>query len=289
MPRGMEGARIGLFPGPGRDRPARRGLRSSLRRRPPTRLSPDSTRRPLLTPSGRGRRHSGQASPSPPRFNGRRALSRPLKTELPRTSTRSLPQFLGEGQPREQSVAPESALPSRPVNVWTLIEGTAAGFPGLAIAGKGPGRVAGHRHGRHAGHRPGQGAAPTRKKGTAPSTGAWCANSRECLAMLLHSGNAGSNTFADHREYWPRQSGRFPPRSRNKVLVRIDGAGASHELAGHLLPMSSPRRKVLFTRGSMINSATRTPSCGYPPPHRSPALARTALSSRTRPSRRSGT
>jgi hypothetical protein len=30
-------------------------------------------------------------------------------------------------------------------------------------------------------------------------------------------------------------------------LIRVDGAGASHELITHLLGMSSPRRKALFT------------------------------------------
>jgi hypothetical protein len=35
----------------------------------------------------------------------------------------------------------------------------------------------------------------------------------------------------------------------------VDGAGASHELIKHLLSMSSPRRKVLFTCGWMITSA----------------------------------
>jgi len=30
--------------------------------------------------------------------------------------------------------------------------------------------------------------------------GAWLTNTRECLAMLLRPGNAGSNTFTDHRE-----------------------------------------------------------------------------------------
>ena len=29
---------------------------------------------------------------------------------------------------------------------------------------------------------------------------AWCANTRECLNMLLRPGNAGSNTFTDHKE-----------------------------------------------------------------------------------------
>lgn len=44
-----------------------------------------------------------------------------------------------------------------------------------------------------------QGAAATFKKGYGfHPLGAWCANTAECLAMLLRSGNAGSNTVADH-------------------------------------------------------------------------------------------
>ena len=46
-----------------------------------------------------------------------------------------------------------------------------------------------------------EGAAPTWKKGYGfHPLGAWAANTRECLAMLLRPGNAGSNTFADHKE-----------------------------------------------------------------------------------------
>jgi hypothetical protein len=46
-----------------------------------------------------------------------------------------------------------------------------------------------------------QGAAPTWKKGYGfHPAGAWCASTRECLAMLLRPGNAGSNTFTDHEE-----------------------------------------------------------------------------------------
>ena len=48
---------------------------------------------------------------------------------------------------------------------------------------------------------------------------------------------------------------QVPARYRKKILVRVDGAGASHELAGHLLSLSSPRRTVLFTCGWMITAA----------------------------------
>ncbi len=39
------------------------------------------------------------------------------------------------------------------------------------------------------------------------------------------------------------------------MLIRVDGAGASHELITHLLSLSSRRRTVLFTCGWMITEA----------------------------------
>jgi Transposase DDE domain group 1 len=143
-------------------------------------------------------------------------------------------------------------------HVWALIEDTPTGFPWLVIAGK---TLAGWlvidmdatlvtaRSDK-------EGAAPTWKKGYGfHPLGAWLANTRECLAMLLRPGNAGSNTFADHRDVLAAAIRPVPARFRNKILVRVDGAGASHELVKHLLGMSSPRRKVLFTCGWMITAA----------------------------------
>jgi hypothetical protein len=85
--------------------------------------------------------------------------------------------------------------------------------------------------------------------------GAWAANTRECLAMLLRPGNAGSNTFADHKEVLAAAIRQVPVRFRARIIVRVVGAGASHELIKHLLAMSSPRRKALFTCGWMIIAA----------------------------------
>jgi hypothetical protein len=143
-------------------------------------------------------------------------------------------------------------------HVWTLVEDTAAGFPWLSIASK---TLAGWlvidmdatlvtaRSDK-------EGAAPTWKKGYGfHPLGAWCANTRECLAMLLRPGNAGSNTFTDHKDVLAAAIRQVPARFRGKILVRVDGAGASHELVKHLLGMSSPRRAMLFTCGWMITAA----------------------------------
>ena len=142
--------------------------------------------------------------------------------------------------------------------MWQLIEKTPAGFPWLVIAGK---ALAGWLvidldATLVTACSDKEGAAPTWKKGYGfHPLGAWCANTRESLAMLLRPGNAGSNTFADHREVLAAAIRQVPARFRNKVLVRVDGAGASHELIKHLLGMSSPRRTVLFTCGWMITPA----------------------------------
>ncbi len=101
-----------------------------------------------------------------------------------------------------------------------------------------------------------EGAAPTWKKGYGfHPLGVWLANTRECLAMLLRPGNAGSNTFTDHKELLSAALRQVPARFRRKVLVRVDGAGASHDLVNHLLSLSSARKSVLFTCGWMITAA----------------------------------
>jgi hypothetical protein len=143
-------------------------------------------------------------------------------------------------------------------HVWTLIEQAPAGFPWLAIAGKTltgwlvidmDATLVTARSDK-------EGAAPTWKRGYGfHPLGAWCANTRECLAMLLRPGNAGSNTFTDHRDVLAAAIRQVPARFRARILVRVDGAGASHELIKHLLGMSSPRRKVLFSCGWMITEA----------------------------------
>jgi hypothetical protein len=73
--------------------------------------------------------------------------------------------------------------------------------------------------------------------------------------MVLRPGNAGSNTFTDHRDVLAAAIRQVPARLRRKILVRVDGAGASHELVDHLISLSSPRRTVLFTCGWMITAA----------------------------------
>jgi hypothetical protein len=143
-------------------------------------------------------------------------------------------------------------------HAWKLIGETPAGFPWLTVAGK---TLAGWvvidmDATLITAHSEKQGAAPTWKKGYGfHPLGAWCRNTRECLATLLRAGNAGSNTFTDHKEVLAAALRQVPSRFRGKIMVRVDGAGASHELIKHLLSLASPRRKVVFTCGWMITAA----------------------------------
>jgi Transposase DDE domain group 1 len=143
--------------------------------------------------------------------------------------------------------------------VWGLIEGTPAGFPWLVIAGKAltGWLVIDMDATLVTAFSDKEGAAPTWKKGFHGfhPLGAWLANTRECLAMLLRPGNAGSNTFTDHKEVLAAAIRQVPARFRRKILIRVDGAGASRELLAHLLSLSSARRAVLFTCGWMITGA----------------------------------
>jgi hypothetical protein len=143
-------------------------------------------------------------------------------------------------------------------HAWKLIEGTPAGFPWLEIAGKTltGWLVIDMDATLVTASSDKEGAAPTWKKGYGfHPLGAWLANTRECLAMLLRPGNAGSNTFTDHKEVLAAALRQVPARFRGKILVRVDGAGASHDLIGHLLSLSSPRKTMLFTCGWTIMDA----------------------------------
>jgi hypothetical protein len=143
-------------------------------------------------------------------------------------------------------------------HVWQLICARPGGFPWLQIAGK---VLAGWLvidldATLITAHSDKEGAAPTFKMGYGfHPLAAWCANTAESLAMLLRSGNAGSNTFADHLTVLTAALRQVPARMRSRLLVRVDGAGASHELIRHLLSLSSRRRTVLFTSGWAITAA----------------------------------
>ncbi|HEX2419325.1 MAG TPA: transposase, partial [Micromonosporaceae bacterium] len=87
------------------------------------------------------------------------------------------------------------------VRVWELLARRPQGFPWLTVAGKllTGWMVIDLDATLITAHSDKQGAAATFKKGWGfHPLGAWCANTAECLAMLLRPGSAGSNTVTDH-------------------------------------------------------------------------------------------
>ena len=102
-------------------------------------------------------------------------------------------------------------------------------------------------------HSPKEKAAATYKSGFGfHPLGCWCANTGESLAMELRPGNAGSNTASDHVSGLSAALAQIPARYRRNVIVRLDGAGASHDFIEHMLNLSIPDGKLLFTCGWTI-------------------------------------
>lgn len=143
-------------------------------------------------------------------------------------------------------------------HVWSLLHLRPGGFPWLVVAGK---RLTGWividldaTLITSASKK--TGATVTFKKtfGFHPLA-AWCANTQESLAMLLRSGNAGSNTVTDHIRVLADAFAQIPGSATAKILVRVDGAGATHDLLTHLEGLNTTRRTVRYTVGWAITEA----------------------------------
>jgi hypothetical protein len=151
--------------------------------------------------------------------------------------------------------------------VWDLLARRPGGFPWLQVAGKLlTGWVVIDLDATLIGaHSDKQGAAATFKKGFGfHPLGAWCANTVESLAMLLRPGNAGSNTVSDHIRVLGDALTQVPLRYRHKILIRIDGAGATHELLEHLQQMNTAWRTVRFTVGWTITEVDEAAIAALP-------------------------
>ncbi|MCH7231576.1 transposase [Glycomyces sp. L485] len=72
---------------------------------------------------------------------------------------------------------------------------------------------------------------------------------------MLRPGNAGSNDAADHVVVLAAALAQLPRVGYRKLMVRIDGAGATHALVGHLEALNTAIRRVVYTVGWTITSA----------------------------------
>lgn len=143
-------------------------------------------------------------------------------------------------------------------HVWTLLALRPGGFPWLRVAGK---RLTGwlvidmdatiitaESKKQHA-------AATFKRTYGFHPLAAWCANTMEVLAMKLRPGNAGANDAGDHKKVLAWALAQVPGLVRRRILVRIDGAGATHELTDHLVELPTTRRTVRYTVGWKITPA----------------------------------
>jgi len=94
--------------------------------------------------------------------------------------------------------------------------------------------------------------------------GVWCDNTTELLAISLRPGNAGSNHAGDHIEVLRRAVAQIPASHRRHLLVRADGAGATHELLDWLTGPAQVRGRRLEysvgfpTKNTALTSAITT-------------------------------
>jgi hypothetical protein len=111
----------------------------------------------------------------------------------------------------------------------------------------------------------------------------------EPLAFLLRAGNAGSNTVVDHKTVIRAVLAQLPgERVRGKkVLIRIDGAGGTHELLSWLTRAGCPTRSgspcpATWPRSSRPSPASRLPPGSRPTtPTGNPATERSSPRSPT--------
>lgn len=101
----------------------------------------------------------------------------------------------------------------------------------------------------------------------------WCDNTHELLATRLRPGNAGANTATDHIEVLAAAIAQVPAAQRGRLLVRADGAGASHALLDWLTQQNRIRgRNVEYSVGFAVTEAVRDAITTVPARVWTPAL-----------------
>jgi hypothetical protein len=100
--------------------------------------------------------------------------------------------------------------------------------------------------------------------------GVWCDNTTDFLAGMLRTGKAGSNTAADHMEVLGQAIAQVPAAQRKHLLIRSDGAGASHDLVDWLTALPRTGWQKYWWPSARRPTTWAAPSpCGTPPwgPH----------------------
>ena len=122
-----------------------------------------------------------------------------------------------------------------------------------------------------------EGSASTFKRGFGyHPLGVWCDNSQESLAVMLRPGNAGSNTACrqhDHVAVLTAAIAQVPTTRRKNLLIRADGAGASHGLLEWLTELNTKRgRTVEYSVGFAVTDKVRDAISKVPKAAWAPAI-----------------
>ncbi len=146
-------------------------------------------------------------------------------------------------------------------HVWALMAASADGLPASKVAGTDLSEVVVLDVDATIviAHSEKEQAAPTFKKtfGFHP-IGVWCDNTSEFLAAMLRTGKAGSNTAADHIAVLGAAIAQVPAAQRKNLLIRSDGAGASHKLLEWLTEQGRVRgRRLEYSVGYAVTEKIR--------------------------------
>ena len=67
---------------------------------------------------------------------------------------------------------------------------------------------------------------------------------------MLRAGSAGSNTVTDHLQVLDDAIAALPPKHRRRLMVTVDGAGASHGLIARLDKLAArPGHQLVYSAG----------------------------------------
>jgi hypothetical protein len=78
----------------------------------------------------------------------------------------------------------------------------------------------------------------------------YCDNTDEPLSGMMRRGSAGSNTAADHLQVLDDGIAALPPKHRRRLMVTVDGAGASHGLISRLDKLAArPGHQLIYSVG----------------------------------------
>jgi hypothetical protein len=94
---------------------------------------------------------------------------------------------------------------------------------------------------------------------------AYCDNTGEALAGMMRPGSAGSNTAADHLAVLGEAISAVPARYRRRLMVTVDGAGASHDLITRLDTLAARRGyQLTYSVGWALGEREREAIAGVP-------------------------